>query len=269
MKWIQQRTRRAMTAVATGMVMLLAVGAGALTLPVPANVYTLPVDPGDATTVDLSQPPPGNGEWVRLRPNDPPDLVEDHTTSVTGVFNSGPATPSAADPWFFDITFTVTWNGTINEQAPSQAIGSQMLFAIVDSRFGTGMSIDTTTDLPSSGFVRGSMAVNGVPVLPEIVLDDTGAMTGMFEGFVRDGSSSQGCPCNRWLGFYLPANDITHVITMSFALGQDPGTPGDVFFPTALFLPVGGEEVPEPGTAVLVGLGALVVGAARRRRRDR
>lgn len=247
-------------ALVVGIALLGATGASAVTIP--GGVYTLPVGAGDATTVDLgvAAPFPGTPQWVRLRPNTPPDPLQDYTAFVTGSFVSGPTTGTPSNPQIFNITFSVTWNGTINEQTPTLGTASQMLFAIVDSRFGPGMSFATTSDLPQSGFVRGTFAVNGTSIAaPEIILDDTGPMSGNPEGFVRD-FPDLGCPCNRWIGFYLPATPgVTHSITMQWALGQAVPGAGDVFFPNALFLPV-----PEPGSVALV-IVALVGFAGIRR----
>ncbi|MBW2243490.1 MAG: hypothetical protein JRH01_16025 [Deltaproteobacteria bacterium] len=257
-----QRNRRlGRIALVLGIALLGATGSSAVTIP--GGVYTLPVGAGDATTVDLgvAAPFPGTPQWVRLRPNDPPDPLQDYTAIVSGSFVSGPTTGTPSNPQIFNITFSVAWNGTINEQAPTQAVASQMLFAIVDSRFGPGMSFDTTSDLPQSGFVRGSFAVNGTPVAtPEIIRDDTGPMSGNYpEGFVSD-FPDLGCPCNRWIGFYLPATPgVTQSITMQWALGQGAPSTGNVFFPNALFLPV-----PEPGSLTLAV--AVLLGFAGFRR---
>jgi len=263
------------------LMLVLAIGlpsaAGAVGITVPSGVFTLPVDPGDATTVDLGAPAPfaGTPMWVRLRPNDPPDPLVDYTATVSGAFVSGPSTPTPSNPQIFDITFSITWNGTIDEVPATQAvgqgysygrIGEQMLFAIVDSRFGSGMSFPTTSDLPQSGFVRNSFQLDGMAISPEVVLDDDGATTGNFEGFVMD-FPDPGCPCNRWLGFYLPATPgVTHTLTMQWALGQTPSGSGNVFFPNALFLPVG---VPEPGIVGLLAVAFLGVGVVRARRAQR
>jgi hypothetical protein len=235
--------------------------AGAWAVSIPSGVYTLPVAAGDATTVDLGAAPAGPvagfSGWTRLRPDSPTDVLSDFSASVVGSF-TGNGAGTTANAWIYDITFQVTWNGTVDELPPTQAFASQLLFTIVDSRFGTGMSFATTTDLPNSGFVRGSFAVDGSPVAPQVVADDTGAMSGNPSGFVSD------VPGNRWLGFYLPADTGTHTITAQWALGQTPAGPGDVFFPNAMFM-----AVPEPASLALLLAGGLAlarrVRPARRR----
>jgi hypothetical protein len=258
--------------------MVLLGASGALAVTIPNDVYTLPVDPPPVNpTVDLQDdsPFPGLPRWVRLRPEDPFDTVEDYTDLVLGqaVSMSGPPTPG--DPWIFNIQFRITWNGTINDQIPIDPVSSQMLFAIVDSRYvdpdlGPVFSFETTRDLPLSGFVResdpaGFFYVNGVPVVPEIILDDTGRWSGDPEGWVRDTDpfAPSADPINRWLGFYLPATPgATNIITMRWAVGEDWGGT-DIFYPNRLFM----ATVPEPGTGALLGVALLGLGAIRMRRR--
>ncbi len=235
-----------------GAIGLLAAGAaGAVTIP--DDVYVLPVDAADATTVDLglAAPFPGTPTWVRARPTDPTDTVQDYTSSVTGSKVSGPAVGTPGNPEIFDITFTVTWNGGLDGSTVADPVAEDMLFAIVDSRYGDGMTLASTTDLPQSGFVRGSFAVNGTPLAdPEIVQDAP------FGGFLNDGFG------NRFVGFFLPATpNATQTITMQWAMGQAFPGPEDVFFPNALFL-----AVPEPAALTLLGVGALGIARLRRGR---
>jgi hypothetical protein len=222
----------------------------------PVHAITLPVGPGYAMTVDLgvAAPFPDTPKWSRLHPHDHDDAIEDYTSGVLASYNSGSGPPGGT--WVFDITFTVTWNGTIKDEVPTHAVASQMLFVILDSRFGPELTFEGTYDLVNSGFVDGSFAVNGVPLTsgPEIVRDDTGPMSGNPEGFVADYYPSD------WIGFYLPAMpDDPQTITMQWSLGETPVGDGNVFFPSALFLPI-----PEPGTALLLMTG--VTGLAFRRR---
>ncbi|MDX1648708.1 MAG: PEP-CTERM sorting domain-containing protein, partial [Myxococcota bacterium] len=239
-----------------GLILLGAVGAQAVTIP--SGVYTLPVAAGDATTVDLGAAPAGPvagfSNWIRLRPDSPTDTLSDFAATVSGNF-TGFGSGTTSDPWIYDITFQVAWNGTVDEAPPVVSHADRLLFTIVDSRFGPGMSFATTSDLPNSGFVRGRFALDGTSVTPEIVMDDTGAMSGNPSGFVSD------VPGNRWLGFYLPADTATHTITARWALGQSPSGSGDVFFPNAMFM-----AVPEPGGLALVGLGLAVALRGRIRR---
>lgn len=259
--WAMRLWRSASGAAACLVALLMLGSSAADAVSIPSGVYTLPVAAGDATTVDLGAAPgasdPGLAafpQWLRLRPDSPADTLSDFSATVAGSFVSGGGTTS--NPWLYDITFEVAWNGTIDELPPSQPFADTMFFAIVDSRFGTGMTFATTNDLPLSGFVRGSFAVDGNAVTPEILQDDTGAMSGSPSGFVSDVAG------NRWIGFALPADQNVHTITARWALGQNPGSAGDVFFPNAMFLPV---AVPEPGAAALLGA-ALLLGLGRRLR---
>lgn len=250
------RSARAVAAGAAAALLL------ALCLPSAARAVTIPTDvvqlpPSDTVTLDLGTPP-GVGAWVRLRPDDPTDPVQDFSSFVGGSFLGGSATPS--DPLLFDLTFQVTWNGTIDGTAPEGVAGTQLLFAILDARLGSGNTFDTTSDLPTSGFVRNGFALDGMSVTPEIVQDDFGTITGMGQGFVGDCTDQVG-GCNTWLGFVLPADTSTHQITARWALGQSVPAGSDFFFPNAAFVQVA--EVPEPGTLLLLGIG-LALGAIRR-----
>jgi hypothetical protein len=233
--------------------MVLLGASGAFAVAIPTDVYTLPT--GDTPTVNLNQ------DWIRLRPFFSTDPVVDYTAEVEGTGPNCTGTP--ANACLYDITFTVTWDGTILGQDPGETqVGEQMLFTIVDSRFERGATaletFDSTYDLVQSGFVRGGgFAVNGVSVMPEIVRDDP-SFTG-YEGFVPDHYP------DNWIGFYLDAEPgMTHEITMQWALGETLVPPGNmVYFPNALFLQV----IPEPGTATLVGVALLILGVARGRHR--
>lgn len=224
------------------------------------STLQLPVDAGTATTVDLGAAPAGPGagfpDWERLHPNGPADPLADFVATLSGS-DTGAGSGTPGDAWVYDITFDFTWSGTLDGSAPGTGHADQILFTIVDSRFGAGGSISGTSDLPQSGFVPGSFEVDGADATPEIVMDDTGAMSGSPEGFVTDVAG------NRWLGFWLPADDATHTITMQWALGQMPTGPEDseFFLPTASFM-----AVPEPATAALLGA-ALALGLGVRARR--
>jgi len=230
----------------------------ALAVSIPADVITLPA--GDAATLDLSATP-AQGEWKRLSR----DLY--FTVETTGAFDRGPATPTTDDPWIFDLSFEITFSGEVGVEAPPSETVEELLFTIQDMRLGmpTGANpFAGTTDLATSGFVRNSFAVDGTPVTPEIVLDDDGTITGMAEGFVGNCEPAQD-GCNRWVGFSLPGEAGTHTVTMEWALGAPPAVDSPMFiFPNATFARV---SVPEPGIAVLLGLG--LAGRALRRRRRR
>jgi hypothetical protein len=243
--------------------MLLLGASGAFAVAIPTDVYTLPT--GDTPTVNL------NENWIRLQPFHSNDPIVDYTAEVVGVGPiSGAGTP--ANAWIFNITFEVTWDGSIHGQTPGNGPTSsyklreeieyeRLLFTIVDSRFERGIpaleTFDSTYDLVQSGFVRGGdFAVNGVSVMPEIVRDDP-SFTG-YEGFVPDHYP------DNWIGFYLDAEPgVTHTITMQWALGETPVGGNMVYFPNALFL----TTIPEPGTATLVGVALLILGVARGRHR--
>jgi hypothetical protein len=243
-----ERARAVVWGFVVASALVLASASQAVTIP--AGVYTLPVAAADATTTDLNAPAPFAGfpTWVRVRPNSPTDTASDYTSDVNGV-GVGTAAGTPADPWIYDITFTVSWSGEIDGAAPAQAVADQMLFTIIDSRFGAGSSLLDTVDLPQSGFVRGSFAIDGTPVTPEIVQDASAG-----QGFVNDIAG------DRWLGFYLPANTDTHTITMQWALGQTPPVAGRPFFHNALFV-----AVPEPGTLLLLAAAGAGLLVARRR----
>lgn len=248
-----------------GAAMLLAAtmllgASSAFAVAIATDVYTFPI--ADAPTVNLNQ------NWIRLRPFEGIDPVVDYTAEVVGVGPSmGSGTPT--DAWVYNITFTVTWDGSVNGYDPGNGATSsyelydemeyqQMLFTIVDSRFENGIpameTFDSTYKLNQSGFLRGAVfAVNGSPVMPQIVRDDPNA-----GGFVPDHYA------DNWLGFYLdPVPGMTHTITMQWALGETPVGGNMVYFPNALFL----TAVPEPGTATLVGVALLILGVARGRQR--
>ncbi len=271
MQWMMRPVGHKVAALLGALILLGAPGAFAVSIP--DDVYTLPVDPTlDSMTVDLGAPPPFAGfpEWLRLRPNDPTDTLTDYEAYISNV--STVATPGnkprVGDAWTYDITFAVTWLGTIDEATPPGAVAEQMLFVILDSRFETqevGVTFDTTYDLTDSGFVRASAGgvfeVNGAPYgAPEIVRDDT--LGPMGQGFVNDQYPDD------WIGIYLDAiPGVTQTVTMRWALGEEPdmSTGGDdVFFPNALFV----ATVPEPGAAALMGVGMLILGLTRRGRRS-
>jgi len=255
--WPHRLTRAAIVLLTAGLV--APVGASALSIS-DAEVITLAVNTAvDPVTVDLDDPP-AQGAWKRIRPDDPNDTVEDFVATAQGVFAKGPMIPSESNATIFDLTFQITWNGTVDGAASPEPIGEELLFAIVDSRFGPGTSFATTTNLELSGFVRGSFALNGSPITPEILADATSPTA---EGFVANCSSTdQIGGCDTWLGFALPAVAGQHTLTMQFALGELPSGSGDVFFPNATFL-----AVPEPGAGAFLALG--LAGAALRRCRRR
>jgi len=252
------RARALGTALALALTLPLAGAANAIAI---GSTIQLPVDAGTAASVDLGAAPSGPAagfpSWVRLHPFGPSDPFVDFGTGVDGDSTGiGEGTPG--DAWVYEITFDFAWNGTAAGSAPG-AHAEQILFTLVDSRFGTGGSISGTSDLAQSGFLPGTFQVDGDDVTPEIVVADTGAMSGSAQGFVTDTGVGVG---NRWLGFWLPADDQPHEITMRWALGQMPSGAGEIFFPTAAFL-----AVPEPGAAVLLGAAlALALGGAQARR---
>jgi hypothetical protein len=269
MQWMMRPVGYKMAALLGALILLG--GPSAFAISIPDDVYTLSVDPTvDPMTVDLGAPPPGQ-PWIRLRPNDPADTMADYTDSITGSALSTPgANPRADRAWTYDITFEVTWNGTIDESTPGGQVAEKLLFVILDSRFETGDppgdTFDTTYDLITSGFLRASaggvFTVNNgtttTTVTPEIVRDDT--IGGGGEGFVKDHYPDD------WIGFYLDAlPGVTQTITMQWALGERLVKPNgkNVFFPNALFVQV----VPEPSAAALMGVGMLILGLARRGRR--
>jgi hypothetical protein len=228
-----------------------------------AEVYTLPLlanpNPADPPTLDLGDPLPGNARWHSLNPLNPSDPIVDYTATVVGVgTGSGAGTPS--DAWVYNLTFTVTWNGNIGGAVPTNTVLPQMVFAILDSRFEDtpgGNDYASTNDLFYSGFVRGTFAVNGNSVTPQIVRDAT-----VGGGFVEDSWYNYD-----FLGVNLPAvAGQSYLITMQWALGETPDMSGGgnrVFFPQALFV----ATVPEPGTAVLLGVALVgMLGVARRAR---
>jgi hypothetical protein len=271
MQWMMRPVGYKAAALLGALMLLFAPGAFAISIS-DDQVYKLPVNvqPGDPTPVDLGAAPPGQ-PWIRLRPNDPADTVEDFTSFVAGSANSTPGkNPKADRAWTYDITFEVTWDGTIDQGAPPGPIADKLLFAILDSRFETGVppgdTEDTTYKVMESGFLRGSaggiFTVNNgtttTTVTPELVRDDT--VGGAGEGFVKDHYP------DLWLGFYIDAlPGVTQTITMQWALGERLVKPNgkDVFFPNALFAQV----VPEPGAAALMGVGMLILGLTRRGRR--
>jgi len=244
-----------------GSLMLLLAGllpTSASAVSIPADVITLPA--GDPATLDLSVAP-AQGEWKRLTR----DLY--FTVETTGAFDRGPATPTTNDPWIFDVSFEITFSGEVGVEAPPSQTVEELLFTIQDMRLGMPPGANPflgTTNLATSGFVRNSFAVDGTSVTPEIVLDDDGTITRMVEGFVGNCEPAQD-GCNRWVGFSLPGEAGTHTVTMEWALGASPAVDSPLFiFPNATFARV---SVPEPGIAVLLGLG--LAGRVLRRRRAR
>lgn len=237
-------------ALALALALLLGGGpAGAVSIP--TDVFTLPVS--DSPSVDLGAPTTAGGPWQRLAPVSASDPVSYFSAALRGArFVSGSGTPS--NPWLFDVTFDVQWSGEIGAASTPQPQVDRLLFTIVDARFGTTRSLFTTTDLPSSGFVRGSFTLDGQAVAPQVVRDDTGVASGNPEGFVSDVAG------NQWLGFDMPLDTQLHTLQGRFALGQNPGSGGDVFFPTAMFV-----AVPEPGLALLLAAAGLALAAGRRR----
>ena len=226
----------------------LAGPAGAVTIP--TDVFTLPVS--DTPTVDLGTPTAAGTPWQRLAPISAGDSVAYFSAALrSSDFVSGAGTTT--DPWLFDITFDVQWSGEIGAEATPPQVEA-LLFTLVDARFGSTSSLFTTADLPGSGFVRGSFTFDGQPVTPQVVRDDTGLVTGNSEGFVSDVAG------NQWLGFFVPVDTELHTLQGRFAVGQDPGSDGNVFFQNAMFV-----AVPEPGLALLLAAAGLALAAGRRR----
>lgn len=225
---------------------------------IPTDVVSLPA--GDPVTLDLSSSP-AEGAWSRLARD------VDFSVAMTGAFDRGPVTPTTTDPWIFDLRFEITFGGLAGAAAASGPSVEEVLFTIQDMRLGSPTGSDpfaSTSDLPTSGFVRGSFALDGAGIAPAIVRDDDGTITGQPEGFVGDCETAQ-AGCNRWVGFPLPGAPGTHVLTLEWALGErPPGDQLDFIFPNATLARI--TSVPEPGIAVLLTFGLAVAGLRQRRR---
>lgn len=257
MQWMKRQLGLGAATLLAATALLVASSAFALGIN-PATVYLLPSV--DTPTMDISQ------GWHRLHPYYTGDPVTpyDYSDGLGMQYVEGSGT--MADAWVWNLTFEVTWNNTFNGYPLGNEYGNQLLFVIVDYRFEhydpPRETFDDTFKLEDSGFVRaGGFAVDGSPVTPLIVSDDWDLTDLEAVGYPE-----------RWIGFLIdidPENPTaTHYITMQYALGENPlpqtlGDGENLWFPNAVFL----SKVPEPGTATLVGVALLILGAARARHR--
>lgn len=272
MQWMKRRLGLGAAALLAATALLFAPSAFALEIN-PTTVYLLPSSDTPTFNVDQS--------WTRLHPFETGDPVTpyDYSDGLGMEYVEGSGTMT--DAWVWNLTFEVAWNGTVNGlplggvptstysaygEGPEQQYASQLLFLIVDYRFEhydpPRETYYDTFKLEDSGFVRaGGFAVDGSPVTPLIVSDDWG-LTGIPDYDYPE----------NWIGFLIdidPENPTaTHLITLQYALGENPlpqtlGDGENLWFPNAVFL----QTVPEPGTATLMGVALLILGAARARHR--